>query len=301
MLSRRPRRNRISTAVRELCAETGVRPADLVMPLFIQDGKGRADEIKNYAGYIQIDEGLKDKTASLSYNKDCFYLRSIADIKRRFPDLAVITDTAMDPYSSDGHDGIFSEGGRILNDETLEILGRMALAQAEAGADIIAPSDMMDGRVGYIRNALDNAGFQDKLILSYTAKYASSFYGPFRDALQSAPKHGDKKTYQMDMRNVREAMTEAELDVQEGADMLMVKPGLPYLDVISKLSQSFNIPVAAYNVSGEYAAVKFAALNGALDYRAAVTEILLSFKRAGADFILTYHASEAAQWLTEKA
>jgi porphobilinogen synthase len=206
----------------------------------------------------------------------------------------------MDPYSSDGHDGFVNEQGEIVNDVTLDILANMAVSQARAGADMVAPSDMMDGRVGVIREALDDHGFTNVGILSYSAKYASSYYGPFRDALSSAPKSGDKKTYQMDPANVREAIYEVELDIAEGADMVMVKPGLPYLDVLRAVSEISNVPVAVYNVSGEYAMLRAAAEKGWLDYKKAVLEALLSFKRAGADMILTYHAKEAAEWLKSK-
>ncbi|HMZ66629.1 MAG TPA: porphobilinogen synthase, partial [Leptospiraceae bacterium] len=218
----------------------------------------------------------------------------IQSIKKNFPEVTVITDVAMDPYSSDGHDG-YVENGKILNDETLLILGKMALAQAEAGADILGPSDMMDGRVGYLRNILDKEGFKDVSIMSYTAKYASSFYGPFRDALNSAPKAGDKKTYQMDSRNSREALLEAELDYEEGADFLMVKPALAYLDIIQTLKNNFPIPIVAYNVSGEYAMIKAAAKQGWLDESKAMIECLTSIQRAGADIIITYFAKDFAK------
>ena len=218
----------------------------------------------------------------------------IQSMKKEFPDATIITDVAMDPYSSDGHDG-FVENGKILNDESLVILGKIALAQAESGADILGPSDMMDGRVGYIRDILDKNGFSDVAIMSYTAKYASSFYGPFRDALGSAPKAGDKKTYQMDPRNAKEALLEAELDFQEGADYLMVKPALAYLDIIQSIKQNFPIPVVAYNVSGEYAMIKAAARLGWLDESKAMVESLIAIKRAGADIIITYFAKDFAK------
>jgi porphobilinogen synthase len=218
----------------------------------------------------------------------------LREIKKQFPEACIMTDVAMDPYSSDGHDGLVKDG-KILNDETLEILGKMALAQAETGIDIVGPSDMMDGRVGYIREVLDNNGFTEVSIMSYTAKYASAFYNPFRDALDSAPKFGDKKTYQMNPANKNEALVEAELDFVEGADFLMVKPALAYLDIIHLLKQNFNLPIAAYNVSGEYAMVKAAAQRGWLDGDRVMKETLLSMKRAGADIILTYFAKEFAQ------
>src|SRR5690606_16815922 len=224
---------------------------------------------------------------------DTFNLRALAKIKDTFPEACVMTDVAMDPYSSDGHDGLLKEG-RIRNDETLEILGKMALAQARAGADILGPSDMMDGRVGHIRKLLDEHGFTDVSIMSYTAKYASAFYNPFRDALDSAPKSGDKKTYQMDPANLTEALIEAQLDMDEGADFLMVKPALGYLDVIRLLKDNFPLPIAAYNVSGEYAMIKASAERGWLDGERAMMESLLSIKRAGANVILSYFAKEFA-------
>ena len=248
--------------------------------------------------FPNISEDLKDTTASESLNKNGLYLRAIREVKRNFPEACVITDVAMDPYSSDGHDGLVKDG-EILNDETLEILAQMALAHAEAGADIIAPSDMMDGRVKYIRQALDNNRFTNVSIMSYTAKYASAFYGPFRDALDSAPKFGDKKSYQMNPANQREALIEARLDTEEGADFLMVKPALAYLDVIKLLKDNSELPIAAYNVSGEYAMIKAAVQNGWLNEQKAVVEKLMGIKRAGADVILTYHAKEvlANKWL----
>jgi porphobilinogen synthase len=253
--------------------------------------------LQTFALFPNIEESLKDKYAQESHNKSGLYLKTIREIKRNFPEVCLMTDVAMDPYSSDGHDGIV-ENGHILNDETLRVLGRMTLAQAEAGADIIGPSDMMDGRIGFLRNALDESGFTDVAIMAYTAKYASAFYGPFRDALNSAPKLGDKKTYQMDPANQKEAMVEANLDYAEGADFMMVKPALAYLDVIKLLHDNFDIPIAAYNVSGEYAMVKAAAQNGWLDGQKAMEESLLSIKRAGASIILSYFAKEFA--LTRK-
>ena len=241
---------------------------------------------------------LKDATASYSYHEDNFYLKAARAIKERFPEIALMSDVAMDPYSSDGHDGLVVDG-KILNDETLPILANMAVAQAQAGFDIIGPSDMMDGRVGYLRNALDDAQLSDVSIMSYTAKYASAYYGPFREALASQPKHGDKKTYQMDPANRVEALREAELDMEEGADYLMVKPALCYLDVISALNEVSTVPVSAYNVSGEYAMVKAAAAKGWLDGEQAMAEMLLSIKRAGAQVILTYFAKEYAQWVKQ--
>jgi porphobilinogen synthase len=225
--------------------------------------------------------------------------RTIRELKARWPELMIVTDVALDPYSSDGHDGIVASDGRILNDETVQALVRQALTQAQAGADIIAPSDMMDGRVGAIRDALDAEGFTEVSILAYTAKYASAFYGPFREALDSAPRGGDKKTYQMDPANVREAIRELELDEDEGADMVMVKPAGPYLDVIRALREETTLPLAAYQVSGEYAMLKAAAQNGWLEERKVVLESLYAIRRAGADVILSYYAVQAAAWLRE--
>lgn len=317
---RRPRRNRRTEAIRNLVEETTVHLNDLIFPLFVISGKGRQEEVPSMPGMFRrstdlllqeieeclnlgikafdlfpaLEDNLKDKYATQSYNPENFYLKAIHEVKTRFPEACVMTDVAMDPYSSDGHDGIV-EQGKILNDETLEVLGKMAVAQAKAGADIIGPSDMMDGRVQFIRKALDEAGFSQTAIMSYTAKYASAFYGPFRDALNSAPKSGDKKTYQMNPANSREALIEAELDIQEGADFLMVKPALAYLDVIKLLKDNCALPIVAYNVSGEYAMVKAAAERGWLDNDRAMMEVLTSIKRAGADIILTYFAKDFAK------
>ncbi len=249
--------------------------------------------IQSIVLFPSIADEKKDKTASESWNETGLYLSTLQKIKQNFPDLCLMTDVAMDPYSSDGHDG-YVENGEIVNDITLEILAKMAVAQAKAGADMLGPSDMMDGRIGYIRQALDKEGFTHVSMMSYTAKYASAFYGPFRDALDSAPKFGDKKTYQMNPANRREALLEGQLDFDEGADILMVKPALAYLDIISDLHQNFPIPIAAYNVSGEYAMIKAAAANGWIDGEKAMLESLISIKRAGASIILTYFAKEAA-------
>ena len=318
----RPRRNRKSTAIRNLVEETNLGPQHLIYPIFLKDGKNIKEEVSslpnNYRWSLDrllpeidecmnlgvqtfdifpcVDEALKDKIASYSYAEDNFYLEAIRQIKARFPESVLMSDVAMDPYSSDGHDG-YVENGKIINDTTLPILAKMSLAQAQAGVDIIGPSDMMDGRVGVIREALDQNGFSDVSIMSYTAKYASAFYGPFRDALNSAPKSGDKKTYQMNPANKREALLEAQLDFEEGADMLMVKPALCYLDVIHMLRENFPIPITAYNVSGECAMVYAAAKSGYLNYDLAVYEILLSIRRAGADGILTYFAKDFAQMI----
>ena len=321
----RPRRNRKSGAVRGLVQETSVSVSDLIFPLFLTEGKNTKTEIKSMPGtyrftvdnllkeidacmnlgvhsfalFPNIAEALKDKYAVESYNEKGLYLRAIREIKKEFPERCIISDVAMDPYSSDGHDGIV-ENGEILNDETLDVLGQMAWVQAQSGSDIVAPSDMMDGRVGFIRDILDDGGFTKVSIMAYTAKYASAFYGPFRDALESAPKFGDKKTYQMDPANQREALIEAELDYSEGADFLMVKPALPYLDVIKLLKDNFDIPIAAFNVSGEYAMVKAAAANGWIDGDKAMVESLTSIKRAGAKVILTYFAKEYATYIRSK-
>jgi porphobilinogen synthase len=318
--TRRPRRNRKSEAVRLMVEETSVTVNDLIFPLFLVDGTNKKIEVASMPGIFrlstdvmlkEIEECLKlgikafdvfpavedqhkDKTATKSYDSNFFYLRALKEIKKQFPEACIITDVAMDPYSSDGHDG-FVKDGKILNDETLEILGKMAVAQAATGIDIIGPSDMMDGRVGYLREVLDKNGFAEVSIMSYTAKYASGFYNPFRDALDSAPKFGDKKTYQMNPANRREALIEAQLDEQEGADFLMVKPALAYLDVIRLLKDNSALPIAAYNVSGEYSMIKAAAQKGWLDGDRVMKETLLSIKRAGADVILTYFAKEFAQ------
>lgn len=317
---RRPRRNRKSDVIRELVVETRLSKSDLIYPLFMVDGNNIKQEvasmpgiyrfsvdklmdeidectrlgIKTFCLFPAFEEKYKDKYATISSDPNNFYLKAISRIKKDIPEACVMTDVAMDPYSSDGHDGIV-ENGEILNDETLEILGKMSLAQAKAGADILGPSDMMDGRVEYIRDILDDEGFNKVSIMSYTAKYASAFYGPFRDALDSAPKSGDKKTYQMNPANVKEALIEAELDELEGADMIMVKPALSYLDIIKELSEVSNLPIAAYNVSGEYAMIKAADQKGWLDGEKTMLEVLLSIRRAGAKIILTYFAKEYAK------
>ncbi|MEQ9288550.1 MAG: porphobilinogen synthase [Cyclobacteriaceae bacterium] len=320
---KRPRRNRKSGAIREMVEETKLSASNFMFPLFLLEGKNQKSEVESMPGIYRystdlmlkeieecmnlgirsfdifpvVAEGHKDKTASKSHDPSFFYNQSLAQIKKEFPEACIMTDVAMDPYSSDGHDGLVDEDGNILNDETLEILGAMSLTQAETGIDIIGPSDMMDGRVEYIRDILDENGFENTSIMSYTAKYASAFYGPFRDALDSAPKFGDKKTYQMNPANQREAILEADLDEEEGADFLMVKPALAYLDVIKLLKDNYDLPIAAYNVSGEYSMIKSAGQRGWLDADRAMMEVLLSIKRAGASVILTYFAKEAAQTL----
>lgn len=250
--------------------------------------------VKSFVLFPAVPDEFKNSMATYSYHEDNFYLEAIRKAKLELPECCIMTDVAMDPYSSDGHDGVVHDG-KILNDETLPILAKMSVAQAEAGADIIGPSDMMDGRVQAIREALDEAEFTETAIMSYTAKYASAFYGPFRDALDSAPKFGDKKTYQMNPANHREALIEAELDELEGADYLMVKPALPYLDIIRQLRDHSQLPIAAYNVSGEYAMIKAAAQQSWLDEEACMKESLLAIRRAGADVILTYFAKAFAE------
>lgn len=322
---RRPRRNRSNAAIRNMVEETHLRVSNLIYPLFVVDGKGIKEEINSMPGNFRMSqdvvlkeisaciklglnnfilfpavaEKLKDKVATYSYDPENFYLKIASAIKKKFPDTCIISDVAMDPYSSDGHDG-YVDDGQIVNDVTLPILAKMAVAQARAGFDLIGPSDMMDGRIQVIREALDDAGFYTTGIMSYTAKYASAFYGPFRDALDSAPKAGDKKTYQMNPANKKEALIEAELDTAEGADFLMVKPALNYLDVIHLLKQNFDLPIAAYHVSGECAMLIAACQNGWLEYKKAMPETLLSIHRAGADVIITYFAKDFAKLVKGK-
>lgn len=320
MLSR-PRRNRKSEALRSMVRETHLGTEHLIMPYFVKDGFGEKEEIPSLPDLYRLNEDdllreieeckelglnhfvlfpavieeLKDSRATYGLSEKNFYLRIIRKVKKEFPEVVLMSDVALDPYNSDGHDGIVKDG-KIQNDETLPLLVQMSILQADAGIDIIGPSDMMDGRVEAIRSGLDAAGFENTSIMSYTAKYASAFYGPFRDALDSAPKGGDKKTYQMDPANKWEALREAELDEAEGADYLMVKPALCYLDVIHLLKEVSNLPITAYNVSGEYAMLKAASANGWLDYHSSMAEMLLSIRRAGADGILTYFAKDFAQW-----
>ncbi len=321
----RLRRNRKSEAIRQMLSETSLSVSDFIFPMFLIEGENKKVEVASMPGIFRFSADLllleiqecvelgilsivlfpsiadakKDKWATESTNPEGLYLATLARIKQQFPQLCLMTDVAMDPYSCDGHDG-YVENGEIVNDITLEILAKMAVAQAKAGADILGPSDMMDGRVGFIRKALDDAGFSNVSIMSYTAKYASAFYGPFRDALDSAPRFGDKKTYQMNPANRSEAMIEAQLDEAEGADFLMVKPALAYLDIISDLKNNFNTPIAAYNVSGEYAMVKAAAANGWIDGEKVMLESLIAIKRAGAKIILSYFAKEVALLLNKK-
>jgi porphobilinogen synthase len=322
----RPRRNRRTPAIRAMVRECSLTPADFILPLFLHEdsedvpiasmpgvtrwsltgllreaGEAHALGIPAVVLFPKIAESLKSPQAEECHHDDGLVPRAIRALKTAYPTLCVITDVALDPYNSDGHDGIVRRDERgeltILNDETVAVLCEQALCHAKAGADIVAPSDMMDGRVAAIREALDYGGFQEVSILSYTAKYASAFYGPFRGALDSAPKEGDKKTYQMDPANSREAVRETLLDEAEGADMLMVKPAGPYLDIIARVRDTTTLPVAAYQVSGEYLMLKSAAAGGWLDERAIVMESLTGIKRAGADLILTYFAKQAAIWL----
>ncbi len=316
----RPRRNRKNAAIRAMIEETKLGAEHLIYPIFLKDGKNIQEEVPSMPGnyrwsldklipefekwmelgirsfdlFPAVDEHLKDQMGSYSYADENFYLHIIRSLKERFPEAVLMSDVALDPYSSDGHDGVVIDG-QIVNDVTLPLLAKMSVAQAQAGIDIVGPSDMMDGRVGVIRSALDNNGFTDVSIMAYTAKYASAFYGPFRDALNSAPKSGDKKTYQMNPANKREALIEAALDIEEGADFIMVKPALCYLDIIHLLKERFDTPITAYNVSGECAMVYAAAKQGWLDYDRTVMEMLLSIRRAGADGILTYFAPHAAK------
>jgi porphobilinogen synthase len=318
----RPRRNRVSPGMRSLVRETTLSPSDLILPMFVQDGAGRVTPIASMPGQARLSidrlvdkaaeafelgvpgvalfpalpDALKDPRGKQSTNSDGLLQNSIRALKKALPELVVVTDVALDPYSSDGHDGVVIDG-RIDNDETVPILAEMAVAQAAAGADMVAPSDMMDGRVGAIRKALDAAGYTDVAICSYCVKFASSFYGPFRDALDSAPKSGDKKTYQMDPANARECLREVRLDEAEGADWLMVKPGLPYADLLRLVRENTSLPVASYHVSGEYAMLHAAAKNGWLDYDKCLLESLLCLRRAGADIIFTYGAIDAARLL----
>lgn len=318
----RLRRNRKSSAIREMVQENRLHPSDFIAPIFIMEGKDQKEEIASMPGYyrytldvlgkeleelievgiqsvllfVKVPDSKKDNEGTEALNDQGLMQESVRFIKEKYPDLYVMTDVAMDPYSSYGHDGIV-EDGEIVNDPSVEVLAKMAVSHAKAGADMVAPSDMMDGRIEAMRTALDEAGFEHTGIMAYSAKYASSFYGPFRDALDSAPGFGDKKTYQMNPANVEEALREVELDINEGADIVMVKPGMPYLDVVRAVKQQFNIPVSVYNVSGEYAMIKAAAEKGWLNEEEVMMESLLAFKRAGADLIATYFAKEAARFL----
>ena len=319
----RLRRTRRTGALRGLVRETRLSPSDLVYPIFVTVGEDVKNPVSSMPVVFQLsinhavaeakraheldipgvllfgvpDE--KDEVASPAYDPEEIVRLATRAIKDAVPDLVVITDVCLCEYTSHGHCGVVEKGtGEVMNDVSLELLARTASSQAEAGADIVAPSDMMDGRVAAIRSELDNEGFQDTPILAYAAKYASAFYGPFREAAESAPAFGDRRSYQMDPANAREALLEVELDVEEGADIVMVKPALPYLDVVRRVRETTNLPVAAYSVSGEYAMIKAASQNGWLDERTAVLEALTGVKRAGADIIVTYHAPDVARWLS---
>ena len=324
ILQNRSRILRTNPSIRSMVAETHLGVSDFIAPLFIDEGKQVRQEIASMPGYfrnslditvkevkelhamglksvllfIKCKEDLKDNTGKEAWNRDGLMQRSIRAIKEAVPEILLMTDVALDPYSSYGHDGIVKDG-EIVNDETVEALVNMSLSHAEAGADFVAPSDMMDGRIGAIRNAFEKNGFSKTGIMAYSAKYASCFYGPFRDALDSAPGFGDKKTYQMDYANRTEAIKEALQDVEEGADIVMVKPALAYLDIIREVKNAVRVPVSAYNISGEYAMIKAAAKMGWLDENRAILETLTAIKRAGADLIATYFAKDAIQLLRE--
>ncbi len=321
-LFHRPRRLRRTPCLRRMVRETQLTLNDLIYPVFVMEGENQQEEISSMPAIYRYSLDLllkeiadvanlginaialfplipsekKDNAGTESYNPDGLVQRTIKAIKQEIPEITVITDVALDPFSIYGHDGIVKDG-KILNDETVEVLVKQAVSQAAAGADLVAPSDMMDGRVGAIRHGLDAAGYFDVGILAYSAKYASAYYGPFRDALESAPQFGDKQTYQMNPANSREAIKEVALDIAEGADMVMVKPALAYLDIIRRIKEYTNLPVAAYNVSGEYAMVKAAAQQGWIDEKQVILETLTSMKRAGADLILTYFAKQVALML----
>ncbi len=321
----RPRRLRQNCAIREMVQESSLRLNEMIYPMFVTSQKGALEPIlsldghyrygpdrlieeigalfekhgiQSFALFPHFPESLKDRDGKLATDGQNFYLQTICDLKARYPDIVIMGDVALDPYSSDGHDGLVdTDSGEIINDETVEILARMACLQASAGVDIIGPSDMMDGRVKSIRQALERNGHQQTIIMSYCAKYASSFYGPFRQALESAPKNGDKKSYQMDFANSREALREAQLDIEEGADILLVKPALAYLDIIYQFNQNFHLPVAAYQVSGEYAMIDSMAKQGHASREQLALECLTSIKRAGAKIILSYFTKDLAQYL----
>jgi porphobilinogen synthase len=310
--------------MRDMVAEHNLKPADFIAPVFVMEGENEKVEIASMPDYyrytldllmdeirelkdvgirsvlvfVKVPDKLKDNEGTEALNSDGLMQRAVRKIKEQFPKMLVMTDIAMDPYSSYGHDGIVKDG-EILNDESVKVLSQMAVSHAEAGVDMVAPSDMMDGRIGAMREALDEEGFKNTGIMAYSAKYASSYYGPFRDALDSAPGFGDKKTYQMDPANVQEAIKEAKLDEQEGADIVMVKPGLPYMDVIRAVKENVSVPVSVYNVSGEYAMLKAAAQKGWLNEQEAMMEALVGFKRAGADLIATYFAKQASKLLNK--
>ena len=322
-LTHRPRRLRRNPSIRSLVRENYLSVDDFIYPMFVMEGENSRVEIpsmpeayrftldllvkeveeiyalgiKAIALFPAVPEEKKDLTGTESFNPEGLAQRAVRAIKAVVPDVIIFTDVALDPFTTHGHDGIIDDNGVIINDQTVEVLVKMSVSQAEAGTDFVSPSDMMDGRIGAIREGLDAAGFENVGILAYSAKYASAYYGPFRDALGSAPKSGDKKTYQMDPANSREAIKEVYLDIAEGADIVMVKPALAYLDIIAKVKDATNVPVAAYNVSGEYAMVKAAAQLGWIDEKKVMFETLLSMKRAGSDIILSYHAKAVAQLL----
>lgn len=322
MILERPRRLRRTASIRESVAETHLSPAQLILPFFVTEGSIPEEAIKTMPGisrwsldalpgylervaksgvsslalFPKIDDAKKNSAASEALNPEGLVPRTVALVKKHFPHMTIYTDIALDPFSSDGHDGLVHQG-EIVNDLTVDMLAKMAVVHAQAGADFVAPSDMMDGRIGAIRNAMDEAGFHNAGIMSYAAKYASSFYGPFRDALDSAPKAGDKKTYQMDYRNVREALREVRLDLEEGTDGVMVKPAGAYLDVIRAVKEQVDVPVAAYQVSGEYAMLKFGAEKGLFSLEKIMDESLYAIRRAGADLIFTYFAEDMAKRL----
>ena len=327
--SNRPRRMRKDEFSRRLMREHHLRTDDLIYPVFVMEGHQKEEAIPSMPGikrqsadliidtakecfklgipaialFPVIDASFKTEDAKEAYNSEGLIPRVVALLKQHVPQLGVITDVALDPYTSHGQDGLIDASGYVLNDETVEVLIKQALSHAKAGADVVAPSDMMDGRIGKIREALEKEGFIHTKILAYSAKYASSFYGPFRDAVGSSQNLGksDKNSYQMDPANTDEALTEVELDINEGADMVMVKPGLPYLDIVYRVKTAFGVPTYAYQVSGEYAMLKAASQNGWLDEKAVVMESLLAFKRAGADGIVTYYALQVAKWINDNS
>jgi porphobilinogen synthase len=321
----RLRRTRKAEWIRDLVTTTTLSPSDLILPLFVIPGKDRKELIKSLPDVFRFssdlivkqakeayklgipalmlfpitEEKLKTNDGREAWNRNNLICQTISEIKNAVPDIGIICDVALDPYTSHGHDGVTGKNGEVLNDETIEVLCKQSLAQVRAGCDAIAPSDMMDGRIGVIRKFLDQNSFSDTAIISYAAKYASSFYGPFRDAVKSAGnlKKSDKKTYQMDFRNSNEAMREIALDISEGADMVIIKPGMPYLDIVAKAQSNFQIPIISYQVSGEYSMMRFAAENGALDFNSVMMESLIGFKRAGCCAIISYWAKEAAKIL----
>lgn len=320
----RMRRLRVNETMRSLVRETGIQKSDLVYPIFVIEGSGIQNPVDSMPGIYQysidwLDAELdriwesgvrsilifgipahKDAVGSSAYDDNGVTQQAIRYIKKRYPELLIIADVCLCEYTSHGHCGLIS-GEKILNDATLPLLGKMSVSLAKAGADVIAPSDMMDGRVGFIRKALDENGLEDIAIMAYSAKYASGYYAPFRDAAHSAPGFGDRKTYQMDPANVKEALREVEADIAEGADMVMVKPGLAYLDVVRAVADRFDYPLVVYNVSGEYAMVKAAAANGWIDEKRIVMENITAMKRAGAGIVITYHALDVAKWLEEES